>query len=276
MRHADARELLELAAAEPDGLDRLAAGDTPESGALASHLAGCEACRDEYGRLHRTARLLRSGLSTLPPPTLRDRTLARVAAEGRVRTPESAVADRTRRTPGIEDAGRRRATPPIDRRIVVGWIGSLAAAVALAVGLSWAVIARPLADELRQNQATANGLVRLEGASVQVDSKPDARQVVLASNVGAVGTLAFSPSTRELVVVTTGLHRPEAGEYRCWVEANGQRTQLGKMYFIGGIAAWEGMSDAVAAVPAGARFGISFVSTGGDAQPVLTGTLGGT
>jgi hypothetical protein len=276
MRHADARELLELAAAEPNGLDRLAAGDTLESGALAGHLAGCDACRQEYGRLHRTARLLRSGLSTLPPPSLRDRTLARVAAEGRVRTAESAVADRTRRTLGVEDVAGRRRTAPVDRRIVFGWIGSLAAAVALAVGLSWAVIARPLADELRQNQATANGLVRLESASVQVDSRPDSRRVTLGSNVGAVGTLAFSPSSRELVVVTTGLHQPEAGEYRCWVELNGQPTQLGKMYFVGGIAAWEGMSDAVAAVPSGARFGISFVPTAGDAQPVLSGTLGGT
>jgi Anti-sigma-K factor rskA len=274
MRHADARELLELAAAEPGGLDRLAAGDTPDSGALAGHLAGCEACREEYGRLHRTARLLRSGLSTLPPPSLRDRTLARVAAEGRVRTPETA--DRPRRTLGVEDPGARRAAQPIDGRIVVGWVGSLAAAVALAVGLSWALLARPLADELRQNQATANGLARLQSTSVQVDARPDARRVVLGSAVGAVGTLAFSPSTRELVVVTTGLQQPASGEYRCWVESNGQPTQLGKMYFVGGIAAWEGMSDAVAAVPAGAHFGISFVPTAGDAQPVLTGTLGGT
>ena len=33
MEHREARELLELAAVEPTGLDRLAAGDTPDAGA---------------------------------------------------------------------------------------------------------------------------------------------------------------------------------------------------------------------------------------------------
>jgi len=43
MEHAEARELLEIAAVEPGGFARLVAGDTPDAVALAGHLAGCPA-----------------------------------------------------------------------------------------------------------------------------------------------------------------------------------------------------------------------------------------
>ena len=44
MDHDAVREQLELAAVEPDGLERLMAGDTPTAQAVAGHLAGCPAC----------------------------------------------------------------------------------------------------------------------------------------------------------------------------------------------------------------------------------------
>ena len=47
MDHAEARELLEIAAIEPGGFARLVAGDTPEAAALAGHLAGCADCAAE-------------------------------------------------------------------------------------------------------------------------------------------------------------------------------------------------------------------------------------
>src|SRR6185295_16671921 len=48
-------ERMGLAALEPEGLDRLMAGDTLDAAAVATHLAGCPACREELGRLRRTA-----------------------------------------------------------------------------------------------------------------------------------------------------------------------------------------------------------------------------
>ena len=51
MDHAEARELLEIAAVEPGGLARLMAGDTAEAAALAGHLAGCDECTQEMARL---------------------------------------------------------------------------------------------------------------------------------------------------------------------------------------------------------------------------------
>jgi hypothetical protein len=276
MTHSEARELLELAAAEPHGFERLAAGDTSESGMLAGHLAGCDACREEYDRLERTAGLLHSNLSTLPPVDLRERTLARVAAEGHPRGAPQLLADRA----AASEAPAAVAPVPIrlERRMAVRWIASLAAALVVAAGLGWAIVARPLADEARRSTDTANALVHLTAVSIAVNSAADARHVVLASTSGAAGSLAYSPSTRELVVVSTGLREPtDDAEYRCWVEANGQRTQLGDMYFVGGIAAWEGSSPAVASVPPGATFGISLApGGGGEAVPVMTGTLGGT
>ncbi len=303
MTHAEARELLEIATAEPGGLERLAAGDTAESSALAAHLAGCDACREEYGRLHRVGALLRTSLATELPVDLRERTLARVAAEGRPRSP-TAVGDRPPAaltppadpafaasgnghvpasdspTPGAPVPIASRPGRPTTMRpglgTVAAWAASLAAAVALSVGLSWAVVVRPVADAAAADRAAANGLGRLTATTVAVESRPDARTVSLTSSDGAAGVLAFSPGTRELVVVATGLSEPaEGGEYACWMEANGTRTQLGKMYFIGDVAAWEGPSNVLATVPANAAFGVTLVDAQGfGGRTVLSGTLG--
>src|SRR3954463_16550537 len=86
MEHAEAREILEFAAVEPNGLARLMAGDTPEAGLLASHLAGCDDCTAEMARLRREAGILRGVMRTTPPADLKDRTLELVRAVGRDRS----------------------------------------------------------------------------------------------------------------------------------------------------------------------------------------------
>ena len=95
MEHAEARELLEIAALEPGGFDRLAAGDTADAAALAGHIAGCTECAAELERLRRASAVIREAVRTVPPADLRDRTLAYVAAVGR-RTPSSPRTTRTR------------------------------------------------------------------------------------------------------------------------------------------------------------------------------------
>ena len=91
MDHAEALELIELAAVEPDGLDRMMAGDTPESSAVAGHLAGCPACATELVRIRRTAMLARQVIAAQPDPALRERTLALVREVGRDRTAPGSV-----------------------------------------------------------------------------------------------------------------------------------------------------------------------------------------
>src|SRR3990170_499132 len=46
MDHAEARELLEIAAADPGGFERLIAGDTIDAAALAGHVTGQRRCVD--------------------------------------------------------------------------------------------------------------------------------------------------------------------------------------------------------------------------------------
>ncbi|MHB8959222.1 MAG: hypothetical protein ACYDAN_06315, partial [Candidatus Limnocylindrales bacterium] len=83
MDHAEVVERIELAAVEPEGLARLAAGDTAEAAAVAGHLAGCDACTSELARTARVSTLARQAIRELPDPGLRDRTLRYVRDVGR-------------------------------------------------------------------------------------------------------------------------------------------------------------------------------------------------
>jgi hypothetical protein len=88
MDHTEVREILEDAAIEPEGLSRLMAGDTPSASLVAGHLAGCDDCAEELERLRRSIGLIVPAIRAVPPPELRDRTLAYVAAVGRARGTE--------------------------------------------------------------------------------------------------------------------------------------------------------------------------------------------
>src|SRR4051812_43232686 len=139
MDHAEAREVLEVAAVEPGGLARLMAGDTPDASALAGHLAACADCTQEMARLGRVAGIVRGVVRTTPPPELRERTLAFVRAVGRQRSAVSAVLvpasiaavqtpASSGRVPVAVESGRARPRP-------VRWtrLAAIAAVVALAV-----------------------------------------------------------------------------------------------------------------------------------------------
>ncbi len=108
--HRDAREALELAAAEPGGLDRLEAGDTAEAIAVAGHLAGCPDCLEELARLRRAETLLRPVIASEPDPALRERTLALIREVGVQR------GARPRPAPPPRGRGRRGAAAPRTRR----------------------------------------------------------------------------------------------------------------------------------------------------------------
>src|SRR3954468_13653258 len=85
MDHSEVREILEDAAVEPGGLERLMAGDTQRAAIVAGHLAGCPDCRAELERLRRSVGLISPAVRAVPPPELKQRTLAYVAALGRPR-----------------------------------------------------------------------------------------------------------------------------------------------------------------------------------------------
>lgn len=296
MTHADVRERMELAALEPDGLDRLMAGDTPEAVLIAGHLAGCPACLDEMGRLRRTARLIRralepgdalsagavsttdvdddlvptmaSGSPPALPPALRERTLAFVREFG-VPRPLQPAAPTPQRPTIVRSAGG-----PGPRFLrPAAWLTSIAAAIVVGVVGTALILGNG-----RASDETAD-LTRLATWSIDVAHAPDARQVALSSPSGAptVGLLAFVPSTGKLVVSARELTAAPTGkEYRCWMELAGSRTVVGRMFFAGGIAYWVGPVSGLAAVPPGTRFGVTLVDASGssiDGDPVLVGSL---
>lgn len=67
---------------------------------------------------------------------------------------------------------------------------------------------------------------------------------------------------------------PSGGEYGCWVEVDGERRRLGRMYWAGELWSWAGPATGLEGLPDGTTFGVSFVPAGGGAgEPVLTGEL---
>ena len=282
MDHDEAREQMELAALEPGGLERLMAGDTPTAQATAAHLAGCPSCTDELARLGRASALIRETVREMPPASLRARTLAAIRAEG-VRRPIVATATGVGAImePLAVPAGE--ATPPsargISRGQIIGWAATIAAAVVLSVATTSYIVGSRVDEQLAAQDATIAALETVTTATLDITDEPDAEHVDLAgvTDPTLYGSLLFSPTTAELVVVATGLTTPAADQvYRCWVEIDGHRTPVGKMFFGGDLAYWVGSVPAVSGLSGAATFGVSLVSASGgsvDAEPVLVGGL---
>lgn len=287
MDHDAVREQMELAAVEPDGLERLMAGDTPTAQAVAGHLAGCPSCTEELGRLQRSAALVRDTVREMPPADLKARTLAAIRAEGVVRPLQVAVASAAVAGPAVTRAPEPLsetlpAPVSLDRRRlmpVLGWVATLAAAVVLSVVAASYLVGSRVDDQLAAQSVAIKGLQEITTATLTVTAQPDAEHVALAgvSDPELYGGLTYSPSTSELVVVASGLTPPAAGlEYRCWVEVDGKREKVGKMFFNQDLAFWVGPSPAISGLSTGATFGVSLVDAAGsavDTDPVLVGEL---
>lgn len=277
MDHAETREALELAAVEPGGLDRLMAGDTARAATVAGHLAGCDACSTELVRLRRATPMLRDVVRTTPPPELRARTLAYVRERGVQRGPAPVTASEG---PGLAGDGTPPLAPaavvvPLRRPSPLPWIAAIAAAVVLSV----AATNLSLGSRLDQQQRAIAGLETVTAATLGITAEPDAQRVALVSTgeSEATGSLLFSPSTTELVVVARGLERPPAGqEFRCWLAIDGQRQVVGRMSFAEDLAYWVGDTPAVGSLPGDVTFGVSLVDPDDgvlDAEPVVIGEL---
>ena len=278
MDHEDVLEQLELAAVEAGGLDRLMAGDTAMAAAVVGHVAGCDACAEELRRLSNAVPLVRDLVRTTPPADLRERTLAYVRTHGRVRgaREDLAAVAATTASPAITTSISAVPAPRSRPRRIVRWVVAAAAAIAIAVGSIAALDARN--DAERQASAVA-ALEAVNRATLEISGDAAARRVELAATGGAVtsGTLLYSPSTTDLVVVATDLERPPSGkEYRCWVEVDGKREDVGKMFFAGDLAFWVGDTPAVSDLPDGTEFGVSLADVANptlEADPVIHGQL---
>ncbi len=302
MEHAEALEQIEIAAVEPDGLDRLMAGDTPMAAAVAGHLAGCPECGAELARIRRTAELARAAIRSQPDPALRDRTLAFVRAVGRDRgtlgsTPvaaaPAAAATAAPAAPAAAPAPAElaaatgpaspvaSATPVPARRERPRWSWIAAAAAIVIVAAGGGYLAGGSAGDRTVNDRDAQIALLTDAAetAVRIQAQPDAQQIALTATPdapGAAGTITLSASDGELVALATDLPVLAGGqEYGCWVEVDGHRLRLGRMYWAGGVWSWAGPVSGLTEVPAGSVFGVSMGPAGGgsDATPMLAGAL---
>jgi hypothetical protein len=275
MDHNDVRELLEDAAVEPGGLERLMAGDTPNAALVAGHLAGCAECAAEMERLRRSVGMIRPAVQAVPPPELRERTLAYVAALGRPRGADVAAMAGEPAAPATIDRAPVAVAPR--RRLRFAPLLAMAAVLVLAVvGTGLAVNASR--DTVAKAQAAEiEALGDVARWTLDVDAQPDAKRIELASATGdgTNATLLYSPKTSGLVVVAEKLVPPPNGkEYRCWVEIGGQRQPIGRMFFGGDLAYWVGDVPEVAGLDQSARFGVSLIDLASPqtpGQPVLVG-----
>jgi hypothetical protein len=288
MDHEGTREQLELAAVEPGGLERLMAGDTATAQAVAAHLAGCPSCSDELVRLQRAATIIRDVVREQPPADLKERTLAAIRAEGVRRplvaavpvgvaaaAPSATALSESAPTP-IEAA--RTADRPSSRNRWLGFVGTIAAAVLLSVVTTTGIVNNRVDTELAAQGVTIAALEHVAAAAMNVSAEPDAEYVAMKGSDPALnGDLIYSPSTVELVVLADGLTPPPSGqEYRCWVEINGEREPVGRMFFSAHLAYWTGPAPELKGVSDGATFGVSLVDASGNpvgTAPVLVGQL---
>jgi hypothetical protein len=282
--HRDAREALELAAVEPGGFDRLEAGDTPEAGLIAGHLAGCAECLEELARLRRVETLLRPLVASAPDPALRERTLAFVRAVGVPRSAHEDAPSPATSEPAPADAHVPSGDAgPSARPVLIGarrraaaprWLATVAAALVVGV-LGGTLLAGGGSPAGNADPATALAAVTRETAALL--GAGDAREVALRDQAGAAaGTLILSPSAGRIVVTAAGLPAPpKDGEYRCWVEVDGNRSVLGSMWRAGDVAWWSGDVALPAVLPPGVVYGISLVTEGSSAPGtvMLTGGL---
>lgn len=279
MEHEQVIEAIELAALEPGGLDRLMAGDTATSQAVAAHLAGCPDCAAQLAAADRESRIVMDVVATTPPADLRARTLAVVQLRGVRRGPEPvAIPGPATSATSAGAAGPAASIPRVTRpRRTLRWVAAIAAAVLISVGVTTVVVSNRHDAELAAQADTIADLERVTAGTMRVASQPDATTVSLTGtqDPAMAGSIVFSPTTTELVVTATGLTEPSGDvEYSCWMDAGAGRVRIGKMFFGGGLAYWVGESAAIAGLSSPAEFGVSLVEVGSptmDPDPVLIG-----
>jgi hypothetical protein len=283
LSHADAHERLADLALEPGALDDLG---NPATDALAAHVATCAMCRREVDAWRRTQAALevakgegvdRLDLADLAhdesvplPPALRGTILE--AVEGSAQTGDQGGRALVAVTAGQRPA-RTSGRGPVARNRLLALVAVLAIVM---TGAGLLVSQAVRLDRAREETAA------LEAVAVTVDRvlrDPNHRVVDL---VGADGTVrgSLSWSRHDLVVLTTALDPPPPDRvYRCWIERDGERSPVGKMWFAGGTAFWNGTLDqwATTSLEAGGTFGVSLEpierSVGNPA--VLVADLGG-
>jgi anti-sigma factor RsiW len=280
MDHAEAHERIADLAIEPGRLNALADSNSTEDAALLAHIASCQDCAAEIagwrethdrlaGALRRSAAahgVERDGPASVEPirapASLRDGVLAAVRSDG-------------------ETASSAPAEKPPPARVGRGWswrpaLLGLAAVLAILVAGGSAYRAQEERVESARAQEAALATVT---ASLDRILASDSPQIVALHRSDGTAAGSISWSRQDIVVLTTALEEPPAGqEYRCWLENDGQRTPIGRMEYADEVSFWAASLDewATITIGPGTRFGVSLepISGPGGGPAVLEAALG--
>ena len=210
----------------------LRALDPLERAVFERHLARCGSCLAELPRLQEAAAALAYGVDVpSPPPTLRDRVLARVR-----NAPRSAGSAAPR-------SALRRALP---------MVAAAATSLALVLAVWAASLSRALAEERAAQEAQTRALAVL--------SHPAAGRLRLS---GADGSLVVTPGGQAALVVWGLPPAPSGKTYELWVVARDRARPAG--LFAGG--APRSVVALTAPVPRGAIVGVSLEDAAGAERP---------
>ena len=299
LTHSAAHERLADLSLEPVALRAFAADVAAPAGAgdspLHRHVRECDACRaeiDGWLGLHDTVTAALAGPAS---PV----TLEQLAAAEPITAPpalRSAVAQLTMRDgsgPNVAGAARVAAlggapvvssanlvmVPP--RRLMAQrWARLLLPLVAvLAVVVAAGGLMLDQSRRLDQARSDTAALAGVTAALDRVMLDPAHRAVALTAADGSTGG-SVAWTSHDLVVLATSLGPPPTDAvYRCWIERDGRRSPIGRMYFAEGTGYWTGSLDdwATTSFAAGSTFGISLEpAVGGAGTPaVLAADLGG-
>jgi hypothetical protein len=290
LSHSAAHEQLADLALEPAALQRLARevdgvlGSAPAD-PLAAHVATCAACRAEianWQRVHGTVAEALAGPDG--PQPLEDLALEdRVAAPASLRMAVQGIPAGDRRAAeGVATgaAGSIAAIPssPRGRGLrPTAWMLPLVAVLAVVVVAGGLLLDQ--AGRLNRANAEAAALAAVTVTLDRVIRDPEHRIVELRTPGGTAGGSVVW-SSHDLVVLTSTLAAPPGNAvYRCWVELDGKRSPVGRMFFAEGTGYWTGSLDDWATISLGAAstFGISLEPASGStgSPAVLAAQLGG-
>ena len=245
-----------------------------EALSVVKHLGECPDCRRKCAEYREVVEALPHALPPeSPPPALKERLLAQLAAPDRQEeafsTPSAALPERE--TP----AGRRKASALYRRlRVAVAVLG-----IAIIMGLTTSNLL--LWNDLKRQQR--EGLVRLAYLREQWDMmtlivSPGVHSVDLAGTPAAAlarGKLFFDPNASMAAMVVTDLPSPPPGQvYQLWLIRNGGRTN-GGIFRVGSAGRGYLLIKAPQNLGSYRAVGVTNEPTGGSPGPTGTKVLGG-
>jgi len=219
--------------------------DDEERRTFEQHLAECPDCREEVRTLREATAALATAVAQPPPPALRSRVLAEIAATPQLPPPG--------RVPAVTPPPQRRSRRP-------GRVFALAASAVLLAGAGLGAVGLVQLHEARQAQQQADRILAIVG-------DPNAQRI--SGPVAGRGSATVVVAGDRGVVVTEGVSGlPADRTYQLWLVRPDQTVSAG----LGpaGAAASGSWTRQVDGVRSGDAVAISVEPRGGSKQPTTT------